>query len=266
LGLRRRCDLGDTVTLAIDLSGRRALVTGAGRGVGEAIARDLAAAGASVVVNDIDADRAAETAERLASQGRDVTAAAFDVTSLPAVQEAFAAIPRIDILVNNAGNAGMDGWPGLAPFVETSPDDWEPFLRVNLYGVMHCIHTALPSMIEVGWGRIVTVLSDSARTGDPMMAVYAAAKAGAAGLSRSVAREVGRHGITANCVALGTIRIGGKDAELHPAQEKIVRRYPVARPGLPDDVSHLVALLASDAGEWITGQTIPVNGGVSTSL
>jgi 3-oxoacyl-[acyl-carrier protein] reductase len=99
-----------------------------------------------------------------------------------------------------------------------------------------------------------------------MMAVYAAAKAGAAGLSRSVAREVGQHGITVNCVALGTIRIGGKDAALHPAQEKIVRRYPVSRPGLPDDVSQLVALLASDGGEWITGQTIPVNGGVSTSL
>jgi 3-oxoacyl-[acyl-carrier protein] reductase len=254
------------VTLAIDLSGRRALVTGAGRGVGEAIARDLAAAGASVVVNDIDADRATATAERLAAGGGDVSTAVFDVTSLSAVQEAFAALPRIDILVNNAGNAGMEGWPGLVPFAETSPSDWEPFLRVNLYGVMHCIHTALPPMIEAGWGRIVTVVSDSARTGDPMMAVYAAAKAGAAGLSRSVAREVGRHGITANCVALGTIRIGGKDAELHPAQEKIVRRYPVSRPGLPDDVSQLVALLASDAGEWITGQTIPVNGGVSMSL
>jgi 3-oxoacyl-[acyl-carrier protein] reductase len=254
------------VTLAIDLAGKRALVTGAGRGVGEAIARDLLAAGAAVVVNDLDADRASATATRLAAGGGDVSAAAFDVTSLPAVQEGVAALPRIDILVNNAGNAGMDGWPGLAPFAETSPADWEPFLRVNLYGVMHCIHTALPAMVEAGWGRIVTVLSDSARTGDPMMAVYAAAKAGAAGLSRSVAREVGRHGVTVNCVALGTIRIGGADEPIHPAQEKIVRRYPIARPGLPDDVSQLVALLASDAGEWITGQTIPVNGGLSSAL
>jgi 3-oxoacyl-[acyl-carrier protein] reductase len=137
------------VTLAIDLSGRRALVTGAGRGVGEAIARDLAAAGACVVVNDLDGDRAAATAARLAASGADVAAAAFDVTSLAAVQEAFASLPRIDILVNNAGNAGMDSWPGLAPFASTSPADWDPFLQVNLYGVMHCIHTALPPMIEV---------------------------------------------------------------------------------------------------------------------
>jgi 3-oxoacyl-[acyl-carrier protein] reductase len=121
-------------------------------------------------------------------------------------------------------------------------------------------------MIDGGWGRVVTVLSDSARTGEPLMAAYAAAKAGAAGLCRSVAREVGRHGITVNCVALGTMRIGGAAAPLHPAQEKLVRRYPVARPGLPDDVSRLVALLASDAGEWITGQTIPVNGGLSAAL
>jgi 3-oxoacyl-[acyl-carrier protein] reductase len=253
------------MTLAIDLSGRRALVTGAGRGVGEAIARDLAAAGAAVVVNDIDGERAAATAERLSAHG-EVSALAFDVTSLPAVQESFGSLPRIDILVNNAGNAGMDGWPGLAPFAETSPADWEPFLRVNLYGVMHCIHTALPPMIEAGWGRIVTVLSDSARTGDPMMAVYAAAKAGAAGLCRSVASEVGQYGITVNCVALGTIRIGGPDEPINPMQEKITRRYPVSRPGLPDDVSRLVALLASDAGEWITGQTIPVNGGRSPAL
>jgi 3-oxoacyl-[acyl-carrier protein] reductase len=254
------------VTLAIDLSGRRALVTGAGRGVGAAIARDLAAAGAAVVVNDLDGERATATAARLASSGAEVTAAAFDVTSASAVHDAFEALPRIDILVNNAGNAGMDEWPGLVSFVETTPADWEPFIQVNLYGVMHCTRAALPGMIDGGWGRVVTVLSDSARTGEPLMAAYAAAKAGAAGLCRSVAREVGRHGITVNCVALGTMRIGGAAAPLHPAQEKLLRRYPVARPGLPDDVSRLVALLASDAGEWITGQTIPVNGGLSAAL
>jgi 3-oxoacyl-[acyl-carrier protein] reductase len=254
------------VTLAIDLSGRRALVTGAGRGVGAAIARDLAAAGAAVVVNDLDGERATAAAARLASSGAEVTAAAFDVTSASAVHDAFEALPRIDILVNNAGNAGMDEWPGLVSFVETTPADWEPFIQVNLYGVMHCTRAALPGMIDGGWGRVVTVLSDSARTGEPLMAAYAAAKAGAAGLCRSVAREVGRHGITVNCVALGTMRIGGAAAPLHPAQEKLVRRYPVARPGLPDDVSRLVALLASDAGEWITGQTIPVNGGLSAAL
>jgi 3-oxoacyl-[acyl-carrier protein] reductase len=253
------------MTLAIDLSGHRALVTGAGRGIGAGIARDLAAAGASVVVNDVSAERAEESAAALRAEGADATAATFDVTDWEAVRAAFDALPTVDILVNNAGNAGADGWPGLRPVAETDPADWEPFLRVNLYGVMHCVRAALPAMIDGGWGRIVTVISDSARTGDPLMAAYAAAKAGAAGFCRSVAREVGRHGITVNCIALGTMR-RDEDAPLNEVQEKAMRRYPIARAGLPRDVSGLVALLASDAAAWTTGQTIPVNGGLSSAL
>lgn len=240
-------------------------MTGGGRGVGAAIARDLAAAGASVVINDLDLDRAEAGAATIRDGGGDASAAGFDVTDWAAVRDAFAALPAIDILVNNAGNAGGETWPGLVPFAETEPADWEVYLRVNLYGVMHCTRAALPAMTETGWGRIVTILSDAARTGEPLMAAYSAAKAGAAGLSRSVAREVGRHGITANCVALGTMRADA-DVPLHPVQEKALRRYPVGRIGVPDDVSTIVVLLASDAGEWITGQTIPVNGGLSFAV
>jgi 3-oxoacyl-[acyl-carrier protein] reductase len=253
------------MTLAIDLTGHRALVTGAGRGIGARIARDLARAGASVVVNDLSEARAEESAAALRADGADVTSAAFDVTDWDAVRQAFAALPTVDILVNNAGNAGSDAWPGLRPVAETEPADWEPFLRVNLYGVMHCTRAALPAMIDRGWGRVVTVISDSARTGEPLMAAYAAAKAGAAGFCRSVAREVGRHGVTVNCVALGTMR-RDDDAPLNEVQEKAMRRYPIARAGLPGDVSGLVALLASDAAAWTTGQTIPVNGGLSAAL
>jgi NAD(P)-dependent dehydrogenase (short-subunit alcohol dehydrogenase family) len=249
----------------LDLTGRRALVTGAGQGLGAAIAVALARSGAEVVVNDLNPARADETAAKVRAAGGEAVAIAFDVTDWAAVRDGFAGAPAVDILVNNAGNAGMDGWPGLVPLAESDPADWEPFLRVNLYGVMHCTRAALPAMIETGSGRVVTILSDAARTGEPLMAAYSAAKAGAAGFSRSVAREVGRHGITVNCVALGTMR-AGPDAPLNEVQERAMRRYPVRRAGLPDDVTTLVTLLAGDAGEWITGQTIPVNGGLSFAL
>jgi NAD(P)-dependent dehydrogenase (short-subunit alcohol dehydrogenase family) len=251
--------------LQLDVTGRRALVTGAGQGLGAAIATTLARAGASVLVNDIDQGRAESVAASIRAAGGDASVAGFDVTVWGAVRQAIAAAPRIDILVNNAGNAGTDAWPGLVPLAESDPVDWEPFLRVNLYGVMHCTRAVLPAMIDNGWGRIVTVLSDAARTGEPLMAAYSAAKAGAAGFCRSVAREVGRHGVTANCVALGTMRASA-EVPLNPVQERAMRRYPIGRTGLPDDVTTLVTLLASDAGEWITGQTIPVNGGLSFAL
>jgi NAD(P)-dependent dehydrogenase (short-subunit alcohol dehydrogenase family) len=251
--------------LSIDLTGRRALVTGAGRGVGARIAGDLAAAGAAVAVNDLDEGRARSAADALRANGGDADVSVFDVTDWTSVKRAFAALGPVDILVNNAGNAGADRWPGLRALAETSPEDWEPFLRVNLYGVMHCTRAALPAMIGGGWGRVVTVLSDAGRTGEPLMAAYSAAKAGAAGFSRSVAREVARHGVTVNCVALGTMRLDAAAAG-SPVQERAVQRYPIRRAGLPEDVSTLVALLASDAASWITGQTIPVNGGLSFAL
>ena len=247
------------------MSGRRALVTGAGRGVGARIARDLAAAGAAVVINDRDEGRARSASDTLRARGWDADVSVFDVTDWASVERAFAGLGQVDILVNNAGNAGTDRWPGLVPVAESSPEEWEPFLRVNLYGVMYCTRAALPAMISAGWGRVITLLSDAARTGEPLMAAYSAGKAGAAGFCRSVAREVARHGITVNCVALGTMR---PDAEtpLGPVQEKALARYAIRRTGLPEDVSTLVALLASDAASWITGQTIPVNGGLSFSL
>jgi NAD(P)-dependent dehydrogenase (short-subunit alcohol dehydrogenase family) len=253
------------MTLSIDLAGRTALVTGAGRGLGAGVARDMAAAGAAVFVNDLAPDRAEHVAEELRGDGADARAAVFDVTDWSAVRDAFAGLPPVDILVNNAGNAGSDSWPALRPVADTTPEDWEPFIRVNLYGVMHCIRAALPTMIDRQWGRIITVISDAARTGDASLAAYAAAKAGAAGFCRSVAREVGRHGITVNCVALGTMR-PDEQTPLNAVQEKALGRYAIRRTGLPDDVSRLVALLASDAAAWTTGQTIPVNGGVSVAL
>ena len=258
------------MTVAIDLSGRTALVTGAGQGVGAAIAALLAEAGARVAVNDLVGDRAEAQAAALRVAGGDAVAAPFDVTDLDMVTDTVAGLGRVDILVNNAGNAGGDSWPGMVAFAETSPADWEKFLRVNLYGVMNATRAALPGMIEGGWGRVVTIISDAARVGEPKMAVYAAAKAGAAGLTRSIANEVGRHGITANNIALGTMRTPLTEAGWVGLDEREVaarmKGYAVRRPGLPDDVAALVGYLASPAASWITGQTIPLNGGYSSAL
>jgi NAD(P)-dependent dehydrogenase (short-subunit alcohol dehydrogenase family) len=265
--------------LELDLTGRRALVTGAGQGVGRGIALGLAAAGAAVVVNDLVEARAEEVVDQIVAAGGSAVAAAFDVTDHAAVAAAVtaAASPAgpLEILVNNAGNAGVDGFGARGPFVESDPAQWEPYLRVNLYGAMHCTHAALPGMIDAGWGRVITIVSDSGRTGDKHMAAYSAAKAGAAGFMRAIALEGGQHGITANCVALGTMRTaateqfwqgldsGGPDS---PAAKALLQRYVIRRPGSPDDVSPLVVFLASDAADWITGQTYPVNGGFSFGL
>jgi NAD(P)-dependent dehydrogenase (short-subunit alcohol dehydrogenase family) len=257
------------VAITIDLSGRRALVTGAGQGIGRGIARTLAAAGAEVLVNDLVADRAAAVVDEIRADGGAGETAPFDVTDWSAVSGALDEVGPVSILVNNAGNAGKaatHGFEDMKPFAEEDPAAWEGFVRVNLFGVMYVTRAALPGMIGQGHGRVITIVSDSARTGEAQLAAYAAAKAGAAGLIRSVAREVGRHGVTANCLALGTMNPFEASEEEEQQYAWLVKRYAVRRRGLPADVAGMVAFLASDMAEWITGQTIPVNGGYSMSL
>jgi NAD(P)-dependent dehydrogenase (short-subunit alcohol dehydrogenase family) len=249
--------------LTIDLDGHRALVTGAGQGVGQGIAEALATAGAHVVVNDLDPQRAAAVVEQLRAQGGSAEAAPFDVTDFDAVVAALADLDHApDILVNNAGNAGASTF-AIAPFADTVPADWDRYLAVNLNGVLHCTRAVLPAMIAAGGGRIVTIISEAARSGEPGLAVYAAAKAGAAGFVRSLAKEVGRHGIAANIVALGSIDNPARhaDAEQEARFQRQVRRYVLGRLGTPDDVAGIVAFLVSPLASWITGQTIPLNGG-----
>ena len=258
------------MSYTLDLSGRRALVTGAGQGVGRGIALGLAEAGATVAVNDLDADRAAGVVAEIDGAGGTATPAVFDVTDHAAVTAGIEAVGGVDVLVNNAGNAGAEGWPAMTPFAETQPADWEAYLRVNLYGVLHCCHAALPGMIAKGEGRIITIVSDAARSGEAQMAVYAAAKAGAAGLMRSLAVEGGRHGVTVNSIALGTMRTPISEAfwaeEDNPRAKGLLQRYAIRRPGLPEDVAALTVFLASDQASWITGQTYPLNGGASFAL
>lgn len=260
-----------TSTDLVDLDGAVALVTGAGRGIGRQIALTLAEHGASAVaVNDFYADRAEAVAEEVRARGAKAVAIVGDVsdfdTATGLVSQASGAIGDIDVLVNNAGNAGpQQGIGDRPPFWESLPADWQPWLSTNLYGVLNCTRAVLPAMVGRERGRIVSVISDAGRVGEPDLAVYAAAKAGVAGFTRSIAKAVGRHGITANCVACGYIDTPATAglADNPDLLKRVLRAYQVKRPGRTSDVAAMVTFLASPAASWITGQTYPVNGGYS---
>ena len=217
----------------------------------------MAEAGAKVFVNDYVAERAEAVAAEVRDAGGEAVALPFDVSKYEAVGEAVQQAGHIDILVNNAGNAGP----------ETVPADWDRYFAVNLYGVMNCTHAVLPSMAEQNDGRIITIVSEAGRSGEASLAAYCAAKAGAAGFMRSIAKDVGRYRITANNIALGTIDTFGiaERAIGDPvATEQLAKRlqpYLIRRLGEPDDVAALATFLASPLAAWITGQTYPVNGG-----
>lgn len=265
------------MTSLFDLKGRVALVTGAGQGVGRAIALGLAQQGAGgLIVNDFHADRAEAVVNEIHALGVAAVPMVADVTDLDAVRAGIAvgeaALGSLAILVNNAGNGGPDGYPGELPlFWQTDPARWRRFIDVNLFGVMNCCHAALPGMTERGYGRIVTITSDAARNIEPRQADYAAAKAGAAGFMRGIAADAARFGVTANAVAISTIMptMAPDDLATFLASEQSrrqVSRYPIRRYGQGEDIVGMVVLLCSDASGWTTGQTYPVNGGYSPSL
>ncbi len=236
---------------AFDLSGKRALVTGGGQGVGEGIVRALAARGAAVAVNDLHADRAAAVADSVPA----AVVAAFDVTDGEAVAEGVTAIGPVDILVNNAGvPEGM----GVGPFAAMDPGEWAKYVDLNLYGVLHCCHAVLGGMRERGWGRIVTISSGAGVTGLNLgVSLYGAGKGGAIAFMRHLAVENARAGITANCLALGLM----DNKQNREVTEHLARTVPVGRLGRPDDVGAAVVYLASEEAAWLTAQTINLDGG-----
>lgn len=241
------------------LAGRVALVTGAGQGVGAGIATALAAEGAAVAVNDLHADRADRVVSEIVASGGRAVPALADVTDLDAVRamvdQVVAELGPVDVLVNNAG---VPETFALRRFREMPVEDWDKFIRLNLYGVINCIHSVVDGMCDRGWGRIVTISSEAGRIGVGFgISLYGAAKAGAVGFSHHLATELIGTGVTVNCLSLGLMAATPDDARRPPP--------PTVRLGRPEDVAGAVCYLASDAAEWITGQTLPVNGGHTTS-
>jgi 2-hydroxycyclohexanecarboxyl-CoA dehydrogenase len=258
--------------LTFDLSGRTAVVTGAGQNVGREIARTLAAHGAKVAVNDFVLGRAQDVAGEIEAEGGRALAVQADVGDFDSVQAMArvieAGLGPVDILVNNAGNAGPDGAMPRLDFWTTDPGEWDRYMRVNLYGPMICARAFTGGMVERRYGRVITIVSDAGRNGEQGHEAYSAAKAGATGFSRALARALGRYGVTANTISLSSMgREAASPAAVSEALIKeMLKRYIVRRQGRPTDVAPVVLLLASEASEWITGQNYPVNGGFTLAL
>jgi 3-oxoacyl-[acyl-carrier protein] reductase len=272
------------VPIEIDLSGRVAFVTGGSRGLGRADALTLARAGADVVVADLlvesqlseETDRygslatvarqqglvhTEETVRDIEAMGRRALAVRCDVTDRgevdAAVARTVAELGSIDILVNNAGTLDH-----VAQFHEQSPELWERDLRVNLTGAFNCAQAAWPHMKERGWGRIVNMASVAGTLGGFGQASYSTTKAGLLGLTKTLAMEGGRYGITCNAIVPGVIGTEAFELANTTMNERIVRRTALRRPGEPQEIANVVAFLCSDLAAYVTGVELNVSGGV----
>ena len=245
-----------------DLSGKLALVTGAGQGIGAGIARYLAAQGARVLVNDYYEDRAQSAAEVISKEGGQVSAVAFDVTDREAVVRHVGSL-EVDIVVNNAGNAGAHMMQP-SPFRDMDPAHWASAIDVNLYGVLNTTHAVLKGMCERGFGRLIAISSGAGSIGLPIgVAPYGAGKAGAMSFMRHMAIENAKLGVTANSIALGLM----ESTDVHDPNlvASLAATVPVGRLGTGDDLGPAVIWLASNEASFVTGQTIHVNGGGHTT-
>ncbi len=270
--------------IEIDLSGRVAFVTGGSRGLGRADALTLARAGADVVVADLlveselsaETDRygtlatvarqqglvhTEETVREIESMGRRALAVRCDVTDRggvdAAVTRAVDELGSVDILVNNAGTLDH-----VAQFHDQSPELWERDLRVNLTGAFNCAQAAWPHMKARGWGRIVNMASVAGTLGGFGQASYSTTKSGLLGLTKTLAMEGGRHGITCNAIVPGVIGTEAFNLGNPEMNERIVRRTVLRRPGEPQEIANAVAFLCSDLAAYITGVELNVSGGV----
>ncbi|MCL1961650.1 MAG: SDR family NAD(P)-dependent oxidoreductase [Desulfovibrionaceae bacterium] len=267
--------------MKLGLENQVALVTGAGQGVGRQICIELAAEGARVIVNDLVAERAEKVVAEITAAGGKALAAPADITRADEVEAMVAKGSAqfgapVSILVNNAGIIPERREKGgrTPPFLDMPPSDWAKIVNLNVFGTMNCCRSVLPGMVARKSGRIINIISEAGRIGEANMAVYSGAKAAMAGFGKALAREHGRHAITVNSIALGAVSHAGiKDGPLHVDATvennerlgKMLNIYPISkgigRLSRPEDISGLVAFLASDRALFITGQTIGASGG-----
>ncbi|MBO0852391.1 MAG: SDR family oxidoreductase [Nocardia sp.] len=246
-------------------SARTAIVTGAGSGIGEAIAVRLAADGARVAVFDLDKAAADRVAQTITDDGGTAIGVAVDVSDRAAID---AGIDRVraelgppQILVNNAGISPS------GPFLEISRETWTKTLAVNLTGTFDCCQAALPDMVEAGWGRIVNISSSSIHSGAAQMGAYVSSKSGVVGLTKVLALEFARKGITVNTIPPGFIDTPMLRATADRGfidVDRAIEQTPVGRAGRPEDIAATCAFLVSEEAGYITGQIIGVNGGRNT--
>jgi len=249
------------------LAGKTVIVTGGGGGIGGAACRLFAAEGAKVAVFDMNFEAAGKVAAEINAAGGVATAFKCDITDRAAVDVAVAAteaqLGPVDVLVNNAG------WDVFKPFLKTVPTEWEKLIAINLTGALHMHHAVLPGMAERKSGRIVNVASDAARVGSSGEAVYAACKGGLVALSKTLAREHARHGITINVICPGptdtALLAGVAEGASNPEKliEAFTRAIPLGRLGQPEDLARAIVFFGSDDASFITGQVLSVSGGLT---
>ena len=248
------------MSIQIDLSSDVAVVTGGGSGIGEGIATLLAEAGAKVAIADLSSDAATSVAEQITSKGGAAIGVEMNIADEDSVRRGIAEVREqlgpVSVLVNNAG-----AWT-IKKFADTTDDEARRVVDITLLGAITVMRAALPDLLETQ-GRIVNIASDSARTGEHSMAVYAGAKAGVIAVTKSLAKEVGRKGVRANVVAPGTTVTPGSSAFIEQVggADKLARAYPLGRLGAPADIAGAVLFLASPLSTWITGQVLSVSGG-----
>ncbi len=244
----------------MQLSGRVAVVTGGGQGIGRATALKLASYGADVAVADVNYENALVTAKEVTSMGRKAMALRVDVTNLKQAEEmaesVFNELQAVHILVNNAGIT-KDGL-----MLRMSEADWDAVMNVNLKGAFTCTKAALKYMTKQRWGRIINVASVVGEMGNAGQANYAASKAGLIGFTKSVAREMASRNITCNAIAPGYIETSMTEALPEKAKEELLKLIPLGRLGGPNDVAMGIVFLASNIASYITGQVLNVNGGM----
>lgn len=243
---------------------KTAIVTGAGSGIGRQVALGLAREGAKVVLGDLSLERAQAVAKEISAMDGTALPVQVDVADAELVRAMVAVtieeFGQIDILISNAG------WDKVMPFLDTDEDLWDRVIAINFRGHLACAHAVVPHMVEAGSGKVVLLASDAGRVGSSGEAVYSGAKGAVIAFSKALARENARAGINVNCVAPGltdTPMLTNVSEGNEKLMAAIIRSIPLGRVGTPEEVAKAVLFLASSDADYITGQTLSVNGGLS---